>query len=275
VRVDDHTIEVAQGPLFYRSAPGEGTPVLYLHGVPTSSDDWTEFLERTGGLAPDLPGFGRTGKGGHLDYSIGGYADFIERFLEYEGVNRIKLVAHDWGAAGGLAFAQRQPERVERIVLIAPVPMLAPDPAGAAGWPAHARAWRRPIIGELAMGFTNRFVLSRALRRASAREQAFSDERLRAIWEQFDQGTQRAILRLHRAAGEAQLGEVGARLSELGMPVMIVWGERDPWRPAQLADAYAARLPDATVAKIPAAGHWPWLGNPALVERVASFLESS
>jgi hypothetical protein len=40
VRVDEHTIEVAGAPVFYRSAPSPaGTPALYLHGVPTSSDD--------------------------------------------------------------------------------------------------------------------------------------------------------------------------------------------------------------------------------------------
>ena len=50
---------------------------LYLHGIPTSSDDFVPFLERTGGVAPDLIGFGRSGKGGHLDYSIDGHADFV------------------------------------------------------------------------------------------------------------------------------------------------------------------------------------------------------
>ena len=58
---------------------------MYLHGVPTSSDDWTALLERTGGIAPDLLGFGRSGKGGHLDYSLGGLTAFCEAFLEAIG----------------------------------------------------------------------------------------------------------------------------------------------------------------------------------------------
>jgi pimeloyl-ACP methyl ester carboxylesterase len=61
VRVDEHTIEVAGAPVFYRSAPNPaGAPPLYLHGVPTSSDDWVTLLARTGGVAPDLIGFGRS-----------------------------------------------------------------------------------------------------------------------------------------------------------------------------------------------------------------------
>jgi pimeloyl-ACP methyl ester carboxylesterase len=59
VRVDEHTINLDESPVFYRSAEAPDVPVLYLHGIPTSSDDWIEFLARTGGIAPDLIGFGR------------------------------------------------------------------------------------------------------------------------------------------------------------------------------------------------------------------------
>ena len=82
MRVDEHTINIDESPVFYRSsAETPDVPVLYLHGIPTSSDDWVEFLERTGGIAPDLMGFGRSGKGGHLDYSLAGLTGFVERFL--------------------------------------------------------------------------------------------------------------------------------------------------------------------------------------------------
>jgi pimeloyl-ACP methyl ester carboxylesterase len=53
----------------------------------------------------------------------------------------------------------------------------------------------------------------------------------------------------------------------------IVWGEADPWYPPALADAYAARLPGATVEPIAGAGHWPWLDRPEVVDRVAALLE--
>ena len=80
-------------------------PVLYLHGVPTASFDWIPFLERGGGVAPDLPGFGNSAKPAEFDYSIDGYADFLERFVDTLGLERLALVVHDWGAVG-LALAQ-------------------------------------------------------------------------------------------------------------------------------------------------------------------------
>ena len=118
---------------------------LYLHGVPSNSDDWLAFLERTGGLALDLPGFGRSGKPGSLRYTIEEYDGFLERFLEQAGVERVSLVMHDWGAVG-LAFAQRQPERVERLVIINAVPLPARLPLAphrrASGAPRCSASWR-------------------------------------------------------------------------------------------------------------------------------------
>jgi pimeloyl-ACP methyl ester carboxylesterase len=241
--------------------------IVYLHGAPTSSDDWLSFLERTGGIAPDLIGFGRSGKGGHLDYSPPALAEFLRRFLDELGVGRVSLVGHDWGAAVGLLLAIGEPDRIERLVLIDAVPLLE-----GYRWHGAARAWRRPVIGELLMGSTSRRLLSRELRRGTVRADAWTASRLTAVWEQFDQGTQRALLRLHRAADETRLKELGAELGSVHSPALVVWGERDPWFGPELADAYAARLPNATVERIPDAGHWPWLDQPSVVDLVADFL---
>jgi pimeloyl-ACP methyl ester carboxylesterase len=56
--VSHHTAEIDGEPVSWRSAPGRGTPTLYVHGVPNSSLMWQPFLERSGGEAIDLPGFG-------------------------------------------------------------------------------------------------------------------------------------------------------------------------------------------------------------------------
>jgi pimeloyl-ACP methyl ester carboxylesterase len=267
VRVDEHTISFDQTPVFYRSAASMGVPTLYVHGIPTSSDDWTAFLERTGGLAPDLPGFGRSGKAGNLEYTIGGHADFLERFLDQLQVRRVSLVAHDWGAGGGLVFAQRNPDRVQRLVLCNALPLLE-----GFRWHRLGRALRTPLLGELLMGSVTRRLLARELRRGCASPDLFSDAALAAIWEQFDQGTQRAILRLYRSAPESALATAGASLAAVRAPALIVWGELDPWFDAMLADAYGARLPAAEVVRIQQAGHWPWLEDPSIVERVAAFV---
>ena len=163
-------------PIFYRSANAPGIPALYLHGVPTSSDDWSGFLARTGGLAPDLIGFGRSGKAGNLEYTIDGLADFVERFLDHLAVPRVQLVAHDWGAAAGLVFAQRHPGRIARIVLLNALPLL-----DGFRWHRLARLWRTPVIGELAMGSTSRWLLRRSMRAGAVNPDAWPREQVAAV----------------------------------------------------------------------------------------------
>jgi pimeloyl-ACP methyl ester carboxylesterase len=266
--LSDRNATIGTMPVFWREAPvADGTPPpLYVHGVPTNSDDWLAFLARTGGLAPDLPGFGRSGKAGNLDYTIDGYADFIERYLDLVAVERVSLVVHDWGVVG-LAFAQRHPERVARLVIVDAIPFLP-----GYRWHRTARLWRTPLLGELAMGATTRPLMRWSTREARPGREPMPDAWLDTVFDHFDQGTQRAILRLYRSGSPDVLAAAGARLQTLTMPALVVWGQADPYIPARFARAFAEVLPDAELLELPDAGHWPWLDRPDLVERVADFL---
>ena len=259
--VTEHTATLGDQPVVWRSVPGPEdaarAPVLYLHGVPTGGAMWEPFLARTGGLAPDLPGFGRSGKRGDGDYTMAGYDRFVEAFLALAGVGRVRLVVHDWGAVG-LLWAQRFPERVERLVVLDAVPLLPGH-----RWHAVARAWRTRGLGELVIGGTTRWALRRVMPRPLADE----------AWAHFDQGTQRAILRLYRASPEDALARAGANLRAVACPALVVWGDEDRVVPARFADAYGAALPGARVEHVPGAGHWPWYDRPEIVDRVAAFLD--
>jgi pimeloyl-ACP methyl ester carboxylesterase len=309
--VTDHTGELGGLPVFWRSAPPSGDgggrpPVLYLHGVPTNSDDWLEpperyrtrpwwkrwwrpkrstdewmelpqyelgFLERSGGLAPDLPGFGRSGKPGNLKYTIEEYMGFLERFLDLLGVERVRLVMHDWGVLG-LAFAQAHPERVERLVLINAVPFLP-----GYRWHRIARVWRTPLLGELVMGSTGRWSLRQASKESNATPGALPEAWIDTVLDHFDQGTPRAILRLFRSSPVDVLAAAGARLGELSMPALVVWGAKDPYIPVRFGRAYAEALGGSAhhveLLELPDAGHVPWLDRPDVIDYVVSFLDAA
>src|SRR5580692_12002713 len=302
--VSEHTAEVDGLSVFWRSAPTAADAAavpLYLHGVPDSSDDWVAprvhhgrrprwqrwwrgkrpedewttppaydrgFLERSGGLAVDLPGFGRSAKPGYLSFTIDEYDRFIERFLDELGVERVQLVMHDWGAVG-LAFAQRLPARVERLVIINAVPFLP-----GYRWHRMARMWRTPGLGELAMGTTSHFTLRLASRESNATPGPMPEEWLHSVLDHFDQGTQRAILRLYRSSPPEVLEAAGARLAELDMPALVVWGAKDPYIPTRFAHEYAQVLPNTELLELADAGHWPWLDRPDVIERVVDFLSA-
>jgi pimeloyl-ACP methyl ester carboxylesterase len=232
-------------------------PILYLHGVPTAGWQWDPFLARTGGVAPDLPGFGRSAKPGDFDYSIPGYDRFIEAFCDHAGLDRVTLVMHDWGAVG-LAFAQRLPERVERLVLTAVVPFVP-----GYSWHRIARVWQTPALGELAMGFATRFGFRRALPRELA-DRAFGE---------FDHGTQRAILRLYRSSPPEVLARHGERLGDVHAPALIEWPQRDPYIGPEFGQRLADALGGETRLELLDAGHYPWLERPEMIDRVAAFID--
>jgi pimeloyl-ACP methyl ester carboxylesterase len=248
-------------------APVEGShaPPLYVHGVPDAGWLWRDFLERTGGYAPDLPGFGQSDKPAGFDYSIEGYGRWLRTFADQRGLDRLSLVVHDWGAVG-LALAQAAPERVDRLVIVSAVPFL-PDYR----WHLIARQWRRPVLGEVAMGFTFKAALRLLLNRSN--REPMPSEFVDAVWEGFDHGTQRAILKLYRSAPSAVLAEAGARLDEIDCPALVAYGGRDPYLPVEFAQRYADAVGgDATVRVLDDAGHWPWLDEPALVDEIADFV---
>ena len=244
-----------------------GPPILYVHGVPNSGALWLPFLERTGGLAPDLPGFGRSDKSAGFDYSIAGYTSFLRAYVEHLGLERLALVVHDWGTVG-LALAQEAPDLIERIVILSGVPLLP-----GYRWHPVARIWRTPVLGELFMGATSRWSARLLLRRVGALSTDDIDAWLDPVLADFDHGTQRAILRLYRASPPEVLEQAGERLGELKGPALVVWGAREPFIDVRFAHAYADALGgDARVEVIEGGGHWPWVERPEAVGLVSTFL---
>lgn len=238
--------------------PGEA-PVLYVHGVPDSSGLWAPFLARTGGIALDLPGFGRSGKRPDFPYDIDGYAEFLEAFAAHRGLERVRLVCHDWGGVA-LAWAMRHPERIERLVAIDVVPFLP-----GYRWHPWARVWRRRGLGEFAMGITHGWMLRLAT--GMPREWAAR------VAEHFDQGTQRAILRLYRSAPPERLEAAGRDLGRIGAPALVLWGERDPYLPVRFGEALAERLPAGEFRLLSEGGHWPWVQDEGVIDLVERFLD--
>ena len=92
------------------------------------------------------------------------------------------------------------------------------------------------------------------------------------IWDGWDAGTGKATLVLYRHADPERLAEAGGELGKLTCPSLVVWGERDPYISTKFADAFAGALPGSEVDLVAGAGHWPWIDDPAVVDRVLDFL---
>jgi pimeloyl-ACP methyl ester carboxylesterase len=265
--IEEGRLRVDGIEVFYRRAPGEGTPTVYCHGNPTHGEDWLPFLERGGpALAIDMPGWGRSARPAHFDYSMYGLSAFLERCLEELGVGRRKLVVHDWGALA-LIGAQRRPELVERLVVIDSVPLLP-----GYRWHWVAQLWRRRGVGELLNATTTRASLALLLRQARGNRQPMPPKFVDMIWDHWDAGTRAATLALYRHADPDRLALAGSGLNRLGCPALVLWGDRDAYLPTRFAGAYADVLPAAELAILAGVGHWPWIDQPGVVDRVLDFL---
>jgi pimeloyl-ACP methyl ester carboxylesterase len=255
--------------VFYRRVPGDGTPVVYCHGNPTHGADWVRFMERGGAsIAIDFPGWGRSGRpdAARFDYSMHGLSAFLERCLDELGAGKRKLVVHDWGALA-LIGAQRRPDLVEKLVVIDAVPLLP-----GYRWHWVAQLWRRRPIGELLNRTTSRPSLDLLLRQARGDRSKMPPEFVDMIWNHWDGGTQRAILDLYRHADPPRLAAAGRDLGKLACPSLVLWGDRDVYLPTKFAHDYAAVLPDAQLDVRPGVGHWPWIDDPSVVDRVLDFV---
>ncbi len=257
--------------VFYRRVPGEGTPTVYYHGNPTHGGEWVPFMERSGApaIAIDMPGWGRSDRPDprRFDYSMHGLSAFLERCLGELGVRERKVLVHDWGVLA-LIDAQRRPEPVERLVIANAVPLLP-----GYRWHWVAQIWRRRPLGELANATSTRAGMALGMRQARGDRRAMPPEFIDLIWRYWDKGTKRAVLALYRDADPDRLVDAGKDLGRLACPTLVLWGDRDAYLPAKFGEAYSRAIPDARFERLEGLGHWPWVEDPSVVERILAFLE--
>ena len=122
MKIDKHFIRMNSQDVHYVTA-GEGFPLLLLHG---GSNDWHEWKDNIDALsehyrviAPDIIGFGLSDKSKEI-YSIKDFIIFTNDFISALQLERVHIIGHSLGARVALEFASYYPERIDKVVSIAP-----------------------------------------------------------------------------------------------------------------------------------------------------------
>ncbi|TXK39707.1 haloalkane dehalogenase [Nonomuraea sp. C10] len=151
---------VLDSTIFYREA-GAGTPMVFLHGNPTSSYLWRHILPTVSQygrcLAPDLIGMGESGKP-DIAYTFHDHARYLDAWFDALGLDQVVLVGHDWGGALAFDWAARNPGRVRGIAFTETIVR----PMSWADFPTGARplfeSMRTPGVGEAMVLDQNAFI---------------------------------------------------------------------------------------------------------------------
>jgi pimeloyl-ACP methyl ester carboxylesterase len=122
-RIDSHRAQVQtrSGAASYIDIGGSARPVLFVHGVGTSSYLWRHVIEQLAGerrcVAVDLPLHGQTAAAADQDFSLPGLARFVADFCDALGLDDVDVVANDTGGAIAQLFATEKPERLHTLTL--------------------------------------------------------------------------------------------------------------------------------------------------------------
>jgi len=112
-----HFASVDQSKIHYIE-DGQGDPVVFLHGMPTSSYLWRNIIpslaDEARCIAPDLIGMGNSDKP-DIDYTVFEHIRYIDGFIETLNLKNITLVLHGWGSVIGFDYARRHPNNVKAL----------------------------------------------------------------------------------------------------------------------------------------------------------------
>jgi pimeloyl-ACP methyl ester carboxylesterase len=266
-----HRMVDARGLRFHVAEAGAGDPIVLVHGWPQHWWMWRHVVPL---LAPharlvmlDLRGFGWSDAPPD-GYDKQGMADDVLAVLDALGLERVRIVGHDWG--GWIAFlaCMTAPERFERaLVLGISPPFGRPNPRALLDfWRlAYMLPLSAPALGAR-LAASERFVRTMLTARAGA----FSDEDLRAFAAVLAEPARaRATVLLYRTFLTREMVRgVGGRLH---VPARLVVGARDPVVRPSLVTGRERYADDLTIEFVPDCGHWIPAERPDLVaERVLS-----
>jgi pimeloyl-ACP methyl ester carboxylesterase len=252
-------------PMTYAEA-GKGPVLLLIHGMGGNFENWQEVIEPLARkhtvIAPDLPGHGESAPGGG-DYSVGALAAGLRDLLLALGHKRATLVGHSLGGGIAMQFAYQFPEMVERLVLVSSGglgPEVSPVLRAAALPGADLFIAATAGVGQR-VGST----LGRGLSAIGLRPNADVAEVLRGYGTLSDPTRRAAFLATVRAV----IGTGGQRvhagdrlyLAE-AVPVLIVWGARDPLIPAHHGEDAHRQIPGSRLELFEGVGHLPQLEEP-------------
>lgn len=261
--------------------PREGRPIIFLHGFPEFWYGWRKqipFFEEQGYfvVVPDQRGYNDSDKPEEVsDYALPNLAADVVSIIETLKLEKPVLVGHDWGAAAAWQTAIEYGNLLSKLVILnvphprAMIKNLVTNPL------QFLKSWymyffQLPYVPESLIAWAGYERFAEGLKRTS-RPGTFSDEDLAKYvqaWSKPD--AMRSMINWYRAA--FRYPDLRDDV-EVYVPTLILWGKKDAFLEARMAEQSTKYCSSATVKYFPEATHWlPHEEADAVNRAIAEFI---
>ena len=231
---------------------GQGPPIVLVHGTPWSSWTWRRvarrLAERVTVYVFDLLGFGAADRGAGQDVSLAAHGRRLAELLDFWDLERPAVVAHDIGGAVSLRAHLLHGRPMAALALVDVVAL------GPWGSPFFRLVRDHDEVFQQLPAAIHEGVVRAYVGTAQARPvDRDVEDALVSPW--LGPVGQSAFYRQIVQSDERHTEEIEPLYGRIAVPTLVVWGEHDPWIPAERGRELARRIPGARLELLPAAGH--------------------
>ena len=245
-----NSAQTSGGALAYHDE-GSGPAVVLLHGFPLSSYLWRGLIpalaSRHRVIAPDLLGLGASDKPRNAPLDIRAQAGYLSELFANLALDRVALVGHSTG--GGIAqLLVESRDDVEALVLI--------DSIAFDRWPTEAVGEIQAVPSDGETHEAAELVVTSALRLGTVEDQ-LTDLDVRAYLEPWaPPAPVESLFRFARALDGVGLKQLERAMATWSLPTLLLWGEDDPFHPADVAERLNAAISSSALGLVPGCGHF-------------------
>lgn len=256
ILADDHSsfVEIEGMPVHYKRE-GTGFPVVLIHGTGAMLQTWDEWARALVAqdyevIRMDVQSFGLTGPRQDGDYSIDSYVHFLEQFIDKMKLDSFDLVGNSLGGNIAWHYAIEHPDKIGKMVLIAPSGFETQDKEGSLVFELAKREW----LGNILKNMGTRFFVRRTLEDVYYDDSKITEKQYaQYLAASKREGNREAFIQRLQTKEQNKTDQ----LETIKTPTLLMWGDRDVLVPDHLSARFAAALPRDTLIVYPNVGHVP------------------
>lgn len=237
---------------FHYIESGKGEPLILVHSAGQSLYTFNKLISKLSlkyrVIALDLAGHGYSELPNYFDYSIADHAESLARFMDAMGIETAHFLGFSMGADFVLMLASLHPERVDKVIAIAPGGVTA-------AMPFSIRLLESGIFGPLAGSVFSRKNVGKLINECTFDHTILKEHDVDQYANPFQNPDVRyGVRRTVNAFDEDDALEV---LRSVEAETLLLWGDEDKWHPLDMRDEYLAALPNVKFQLVRNSGHLP------------------